>query len=60
METVINAFLNAVRFFNSETSLEMFGAELRWFFGGLLFAWLLCAFGLVIRSVKAGAGHVDV
>lgn len=56
---IIEAMQNT-RFFHEETSSAMFNAELYWFFGGIFTAWAFCAFGMIIRGVRAGAGHVDI
>lgn len=60
MGTTITTAIAATRFFHEETSAAMFNAELFWFFGGIFTAWGFCAFGLIIRAVKAGGGHVDI
>lgn len=59
-DPALNAWMDALQFFNSETTIEMFSAQLLWFFGGVLCAFGLCAFGMVIRAVRAAGSNVDI
>jgi hypothetical protein len=60
MDPALTTWADSLQFFNPETTAEMFSAEMLWFFGGVLCAFGLCAFGTVIRAVRAAGSNVDV
>lgn len=60
IDPAIQGFMDGVLMFDESTSGPMFNAQLYWFFGGVMCSFVLCAFGMTIRAVRAGAGHVDI
>lgn len=49
-------WLGSLQALNVETNTGMLDAELLWFMGGFLFAFILGAFSMIIRATKGAAG----
>jgi len=56
----VNSFLDHVQFLNPEQTIEMLAAECYWFFGGMSFAFVLCAFSMIIRATRGASRDVDL
>jgi len=60
MNQAVADFLNNIRWFDSGVTLEKIDAQFYLFFGGVLFAFAVCAFGLVVRATKGAGRDIDL
>ncbi|MFA6961259.1 MAG: hypothetical protein WC205_10955 [Opitutaceae bacterium] len=54
----VNAFVNAVEWFDPYCNLQVVKAELFWWFGGVFFAFGMGAFSTILRATRGAMEDV--